>query len=37
MGLGTAVNSHKTANNCEVLVGKSDLEGNLGDNRVDGG
>jgi hypothetical protein len=37
MGLGTAVNAHKTANNCKVLVGKSDLKDNLGDIRVNGG
>jgi hypothetical protein len=37
MGLWTALNVHKTANNCKVLVGKSDLKDNLGDIRVDGG
>ena len=37
MGLGTALNGHKTTNNYRVLVDKSDLKDNLGGIRVDGG
>jgi len=36
MGLGTAVNAHKTTNIYKVLVDKSDLKDNLGGIRVDG-